>query len=106
MIIAGAGPVGCTAALRLAQGGVPVVLLEALPELPMTLRASTFHSPTLDMLDELGITPRLLSAGLVCRYYQYRDRRSGQIAEFDLELLRGATRHPYRLQVEQWRYTQ
>ena len=28
VIIAGAGPVGCTAALRLAQAGIPVMLLD------------------------------------------------------------------------------
>ena len=106
VIIAGAGPVGCTAALRLAQAGVPVVLLESLAELPLTLRASTFHPPSIDMLDELGMAKPLQALGLVCRYYQYRDRRTGEIAEFDLEVLRGATRHPYRLQAEQWKYTQ
>jgi 3-(3-hydroxy-phenyl)propionate hydroxylase len=105
VIIAGAGPVGCTAALRLAQAGVPVVLIEGQDELPQTLRASTFHPPSLDMIDELGLAEPLKQQGLVCRYYQYRDRRTGDIAEFDLDLLRGDTRHPYRLQVEQWKYT-
>ena len=105
VIIAGAGPVGCTAALRLAQAGIPVMLLEGLSALPETLRASTFHPPSIDMIDELGLADRLVAQGLVCRYYQYRDRRSGEIAEFDLELLRGMTRHPYRLQCEQWKYT-
>ena len=106
VIVAGAGPVGCTVAIRLAQAGIPVVLLEANAELPLTLRASTWHPPTLDMMDDLGLAKPLHDLGLVCRYYQHRDRRTGDIAEFDMELLRGATRHPYRLQVEQWRYTQ
>jgi 3-(3-hydroxy-phenyl)propionate hydroxylase len=105
VIIAGAGPVGCTAALRLAQAGIPVVLLEALPDLPETLRASTFHPPSIEMLAELGVVDRLHQQGLVCRYYQYRDRRTGEIAEFDLDVLRQDTRFPYRLQVEQWKFT-
>ena len=105
VIIAGAGPVGCTAALRLAQAGIPVMLLESLSALPETLRASTFHPPSIDMIDELGLADRLIAQGLVCRHYQYRDRRTGEIAEFDLELLRGLTQHPYRLQCEQWKYT-
>jgi len=105
VIIAGAGPVGCTAALRLAQAGIPVMLLEGQDALPETLRASTFHPPSLDMIAELGLADRLIAQGLVCRHYQYRDRRSGEIAEFDLELLRGATNHPYRLQCEQWKFT-
>ncbi len=105
VIIAGAGPVGCTVALRLAQAGIPVRLLEGLPDLPETLRASTFHPPSMDMLEELGMAAPLEAQGLVCRKYQYRDRRTGEIAEFDLEVLRGDTRHPYRLQAEQWKYT-
>jgi 3-(3-hydroxy-phenyl)propionate hydroxylase len=106
VVIAGAGPVGCIAALRLAQAGIPVILLEGLSELPLTLRASTFHPPSLDMLAELGLSKPLHDLGLVCRYYQYRDRRTGEIAEFDMEVLRGATAHPYRLQAEQWKLTQ
>jgi 3-(3-hydroxy-phenyl)propionate hydroxylase len=105
VIIAGAGPVGCTAALRLVQAGIPVTLLEGLPDLPETLRASTFHPPSLDMLDELGMAKPLEAQGLVCRKYQYRDRRTGEIAEFDLGHLAEDTRHPYRLQAEQWKYT-
>lgn len=50
VIIAGAGPVGCTVALKLSQAGIPVVLLEGLDDLPQTLRASTFHPPSLDMI--------------------------------------------------------
>ena len=105
VIIAGAGPVGCTAALRLAQAGIPVRLLEGLPDLPETLRASTFHPPSLDMLEELGMAAPLEAQGLVCRQYQYRDRRTGEIAEFDLGVLAADTRHPYRLQAEQWKFT-
>ena len=86
VIIAGAGPVGCTAALRLAQAGIPVRLLEGLSDLPETLRASTFHPSSLDMIDELGMMDALKAQGLVCRKYQYRDRRTGAIAEFDLDL--------------------
>ena len=105
VIIAGAGPVGCTAALRLAQAGIPVRLLEGLHDLPETLRASTFHPASLDMIDEMGMIEPLEAQGLVCRKYQYRDRRTGEIAEFDLGVLAEDTKHPYRLQVEQFKYT-
>ncbi len=106
VIIAGAGPVGCVAALYLAQHNIPVLLLEGARELPTTLRASTWHPPTLDMLEELGIAQHVIDLGLVAPRYQYRDRRTGDIAEFDLSLLSDVTRHPYRVQTEQWRVTQ
>ena len=105
VIIAGAGPVGCTAALYLAQRGIPVMLLEGDAELPQTLRASTWHPPTMDMMQELGIAQAIIDQGLIADRYQYRDRRTGAIAEFDLGLLQGETRHPYRVQTEQWRMT-
>src|SRR5579871_6212897 len=105
VLVAGAGPVGLTAALVLGRGGVPVTVFERASELAEDLRASTWHPPTLDMMAELGLADEMLRVGLKSRYTQYRDRRSGAIAEFDLELLRGETDHPYHLQYEQFRYT-
>jgi len=105
VIIAGAGPVGCTLALYLAREGIPVLMFEADSELPEDLRASTWHPPTLDMLDTLGITDELLGTGLIVPNYQYRDRRSGEYADFKMADLGDATNHPYRLQTEQFRLT-
>jgi 3-(3-hydroxy-phenyl)propionate hydroxylase len=105
VIIAGAGPVGCTAALILAQAGIKVTLLESEASLIEDLRASTFHPPSLDMLDDLGVTEKLLPQGLVASKYQYRDRTSGAYAEFDLGVLSDITKHPYRLQCEQYKLT-
>lgn len=106
VIVAGAGPVGLTVALVLARAGVPVTVFEGNAALAIDLRASTWHPPTLDLLAELGLADELVRAGLVARHVQIRDRRSGEIAEFDLELLRGETDHPYRVQYEQYKYTQ
>ena len=106
VIIAGAGPAGCAAALYLAQNGIPVTLLEGQATLPLDLRASTFHPPTLDMLASLGVTEKLIPQGLIAPTYQHRDRRSGEAAIFDLGVLKGETDHPFRLQVEQFKLTQ
>ena len=105
VIIAGAGPVGCVAALALAKAGISVLLVEAHEELPQDLRASTFHPPTLDMLARLGLTDYLIENGLIARYYQYRDRESNIYAEFDLIILEGLVDHPFRVKCEQFKLT-
>ena len=103
IIIVGAGPVGLTAALALARRGIPNVLLAAEPELVMELRGSTFHPPTLDLLDEFEVVPRMIEVGLKAPTWQFRDRETGPVATFDLSLLEGDTNHPYRVQCEQWK---
>ncbi len=105
VIIVGAGPVGLVAAVQLARRGVPVLILETTEALAEDLRASTFHPPTLDMLDELGVASDVVRQGLICPHWQFRDRKTGVIATFDLGLLAGETSHPYRLQCEQWKLT-
>lgn len=106
VLIVGAGPVGCTAALALAQAGIPVVMVEQEATLARDMRASTFHPPSLDMLARYGLTQRLLPQGLVADRYQYRDRISGAYAEFDMDLLKDVVAHPFRLQCEQYKLTQ
>src|SRR6202008_653308 len=70
------------------------------------LRASTFHPPTLDMLEPLGITATLIARGLPCPTWQIRLHPSGDRAVFDLSVLADETRHPYRLQCEQWKLSE
>ena len=103
MVIVGGGPVGSVAALILAHEGIPVSVLEREPAPIVDYRASTFHPPTLDLLEDCGATEALLAMGLKAPIMQYRDRRRGRIAEFDFSLLRNDTRHPYRLQCEQFK---
>jgi 3-(3-hydroxy-phenyl)propionate hydroxylase len=103
IIVVGAGPVGLTAALALVRRGISIVLLAAESDLVMELRGSTFHPPTLDMLDEFAIVPRMIEVGLKAPTWQFRDRETGPVATFDLALLAGETSHPYRVQCEQWK---
>lgn len=102
VLVAGGGVVGLTLATSLAQKGVPVTVLEAAPELVKEFRASTFHPPTLEMLDALGVADQLIAEGIVSDKFQYRDRQEGLIAEFDLSLLRHDTPYPFRVQLEQY----
>jgi 3-(3-hydroxy-phenyl)propionate hydroxylase len=103
VIVVGAGPVGLTAALGLARRNIPVTLLTAETAPVMELRGSTFHPPTLDLLDEFGIVPHMIEVGLKAPTWQFRDRETGPVATFDLSLLAADTNHPYRVQCEQWK---
>lgn len=105
VLVIGAGPVGLVATATLISSGIPVKLIESTADLALDLRASTFHPPTLDFLDTLGIADNLVKQGLVCKNWQFRDRNKGVIASFDLSLLEGETSFPFRLQCEQWKLT-
>jgi 3-(3-hydroxy-phenyl)propionate hydroxylase len=105
IIIVGAGPVGVISALSLAARDIPVLVLEANAELFMDLRAGSFHSPTLEVLEPLGVTSKLHELGIRVHRWQLRDRTEGVIGTFELSLLADETPYPYRLHCEQHKLT-
>jgi 3-(3-hydroxy-phenyl)propionate hydroxylase len=90
----------------LAEQQIHVTVIEQEAEIVRDLRASTFHPPTLDMLEPLGVTQRLIAQGLPCPSWQIRLHPGGERAVFDLSVLKDDTRHPYRLQCEQWKLSE
>lgn len=105
VMIVGAGPVGLITALVLAQQGIASRVIEAEPGLTIDLRAGTFHPPTMEMLDGIGVAAEMRALGIAVRYWQSRDIAQGLVAEWDLDLLRNDTPYPYRLHLEQHRLT-
>ncbi len=104
VVIIGAGPVGCIAAYYLARHGIDVVLAEQGPDCAQDLRASTFHPPTLEMLDTLGLAEPLIKKGLKAPIFHWRERQTGETIEFDLAELEGETKFPFRVQCEQYHF--
>jgi 3-(3-hydroxy-phenyl)propionate hydroxylase len=102
VVIAGAGPVGSVAAAYLAQNGIDVLIADAASDSAQDLRASTFHAPTLEMLDQIGVTDKLIEMGLKAPVYHWRDRKSGEIFSFDLTEISDVSRYPFRIQCEQY----
>jgi len=102
VLIAGAGATGLAAALRLAQCGVAVVVLEKRMQLGGMPRASVWLPPTLEAFEQLGILVGALRTGLQARRIAcLRAGAAAPIARFDLGLLAGETRFPFRLHLDQ-----
>jgi 3-(3-hydroxy-phenyl)propionate hydroxylase len=83
VIVAGAGPVGLTAAIDLAQRGIDVLVLDEDDTVSVGSRAICWSKRTLEILDRLGCGERLVRKGVswnVGRVF-FRDE---QIYQFDL----------------------
>lgn len=105
IVIAGAGPVGLFTAALLVEAGYPVLMVDRNSGLARDARASTFHPATLDLLDEHGLAEPLIACGSISQGWQYMIHGTKQHAVFDLEVISDRTRHPYRLQCEQFHLT-
>ena len=77
VLIAGAGPVGLTAALELARHGVPCVLLEAERQVSEGSRAIVFTRRSMEILQQVGVAQRVTAHGLPWRFGNswYRGQR-------------------------------
>jgi len=101
VIIIGGGPVGLVAALKLTLSGISVIVIEISDKPYAEPRASTFHPPTLDLLDQLDISSKLIENGRKSKKWQFSFFNSENKVVFDLGILSNDTNHPYRLQCEQ-----
>jgi 2-polyprenyl-6-methoxyphenol hydroxylase-like FAD-dependent oxidoreductase len=94
--------------LALTKKGIPVTLIEQLPDAPEDQRAATVHPPTVEMLVDLGVEAEMFSkestGGMESPLFHFRDRTSGElIAVFDISLLKGEVPYPYVVQWEQYK---
>jgi 3-(3-hydroxy-phenyl)propionate hydroxylase len=106
VIIVGAGPVGMVCALALNKRGIPVTVLEQEPAPVKDQRAASIHPPTLELLDAIGVTGKIIPHGLVSERYRFHDRVTNSVvAEFDLALMRDEFPFPFVLQYEQYKLT-
>ncbi|HEV3397258.1 MAG TPA: FAD-dependent oxidoreductase, partial [Xanthobacteraceae bacterium] len=106
VLVVGAGPVGMVCALALNRRGVAVTVCEQEPAPVRDQRAASIHPPTLELLDDLGVTRKIIPRGHVSPTYRFHDRVSNTvIAEFDLSRMSDEFRFPFVLQYEQYKLT-
>jgi len=105
IVIAGAGPVGLFTAVLLVRAGYRVTVLEKNDHLAMDMRASTFHPATLDLLGSVGLAELLVARGSITQGWQYMIHGTKKHAVFDLDSISDLTDHPFRLQCEQFHFS-
>ena len=108
MIVSGCGPVGAVIALALIRNGIPITLIEQLPDAAEDQRAATIHPPTVEMLVGLGLETEMFSeapsGGMAAPLFHFRDRATGDlVAEFNISLLKDEVPYPYVVQWEQYK---
>ena len=98
VLIVGAGPTGLTLAASLLARGVSTCVIDRQAEGANTSRAAVVHARTLEVLEPLGVTPRLVALGIQARRFTIRDR-DRVLLPIGFEHL--PTQYPYTLMVSQ-----
>ncbi|MFD6398214.1 FAD-dependent monooxygenase [Nocardia sp. NPDC060249] len=98
VVIVGAGPAGLTAAIVLAEAGVDHVLIDRIGEGANTSRAAVVHARTLEVLDGLGVTSKLVELGIRVPTFKLHD---GAKTLATIEFGDLPTAFPYTLMVPQ-----
>jgi 2-polyprenyl-6-methoxyphenol hydroxylase-like FAD-dependent oxidoreductase len=98
VLIVGAGPSGLTLAAALAAAGTRATVIDRLAEGSNTSRAAVVHARTLEVLEPLGVTRRLVERGVQAQRFTIRDR-DRVLVPIAFDAL--PTRYPYTLMISQ-----
>lgn len=101
VIIVGGGPTGLLTALGLARRNIPVVVLEAAPEINHSPRALTYTPVVLDVLDKFGVLDAARAVALECGRVQWEYKDSGTVIETTVSELEGISAFPFNLHMGQ-----
>jgi 2-polyprenyl-6-methoxyphenol hydroxylase-like FAD-dependent oxidoreductase len=100
VVVVGAGPSGLALACTLRQAGVDVLVLEKSAEGTSTSRAAVVHARTLEALEQLDVSRRLVAEGRVVPIFTIR---SGARVLMRIDFGDLPTAYPYALMLPQSR---
>jgi 2-polyprenyl-6-methoxyphenol hydroxylase-like FAD-dependent oxidoreductase len=98
VLVVGAGPTGLTLAASLVARGVRTTVVDRQPAMAHTSRAGAVNARTLEVLEDLDVSRRLVKEGVVAPRFTIRDR-GRTLMQLDFGGL--ATDYPYTLLVPQ-----
>jgi 2-polyprenyl-6-methoxyphenol hydroxylase-like FAD-dependent oxidoreductase len=98
VLVVGAGPTGLTAAASLLSRGFAVTLTDRADDAAHTSRAAAVNARTLEVLDDLDVTRRMLAQGITAPRFSIRDGRR-LLMPLDFGVLPGA--YPFTLLLPQ-----
>lgn len=98
VLIAGAGPVGLAAAIKLTVRGCPVRIVEARSEPSTYSKAIGINARTLELLEPCGVTKRLLGQGLIIPRINFQNPDQPL---FSVEFSKAAHRYNFMLGLPQ-----
>ncbi len=98
VLVVGAGPTGLTLAAALLSRGIRVAVVDKLAAGANTSRAAAVNSRTLEVLEDLDVSRRMVKAGLIAPRFTMRQGRRILIPVDFSEL---PTEHPYTLMLSQ-----
>ncbi|GAA5210834.1 FAD-dependent oxidoreductase [Streptomyces thinghirensis] len=101
VVVAGCGPVGLLTALGLAEAGVDVTVLEAMPRITAAPHDMVYPWAVLPGIERLGLLEDMRRAGLTVREWCFKVLRTGERIVFDLDTLADEVAHPYQLHLPQ-----
>jgi len=103
VLVVGAGPVGLALTAELTRLGIATALVDRQGEGANTSRAAVIHARTLEVLEPLGVVPRLLDEGVKVPVFRVRDR-DRELVSVDFAQI--ASRYAYTLMCPQDRTEQ
>ncbi|MEE6175028.1 FAD-dependent monooxygenase [Mycobacterium sp. 050134] len=98
VLVVGAGPTGLTLAASLIARGVRAVVVDELPAGANTSRAAAVNARTLEVLEDLDVSRRMVKAGLIAPRFTMRN---GERVLVPIDFTGLPAEHPYTLMLSQ-----